>query len=217
MLGLVTPDFWGFRRLWFALNFGFVVAVAVLVARSLDERLGTHAVWLTPFVIAGPAIVGTFQAGNAQMLMIALSALSFTSSIDAPRHRRGAARLRDRRQALSGCVRALPAAARDWRAVGWTAAFGVALLGVSFADVGWAPYGAFLNEMPGLMSGEAFSAFRNPNAIAANGSVPGSFQAGCGACRTWASTRCASSAGSTPIVIVAGTVWLVKRVRPAGT
>ena len=64
LLGLVTPDFWGFRRLWFALNFGLVVGIAVLVARHLDERLGTHAVWLTPYVVAGPAIIATFQAGN---------------------------------------------------------------------------------------------------------------------------------------------------------
>jgi len=26
VLGLVTPDFWGFRRLWFALNLGFVLS-----------------------------------------------------------------------------------------------------------------------------------------------------------------------------------------------
>ena len=44
-----------------------VVAIAVLVARRLDEPLGTHSLWLTPFVVAGPAIIATFQAGNAQM------------------------------------------------------------------------------------------------------------------------------------------------------
>ena len=174
LLGLVTPDFWGFRRLWFALNFGFVVVVAVLVARRLDERLGTHAVWLTPFVIAAPSIVGTFQAGNVQMVMIALTALALYCF--------------DRRaNAIGGALLAFAIAGKlypgvfvlylllrgEWRAVAWTAAFGVALLGLSLADVGWAPYGAFLNEMPGLMSGEAFAAFRNPSSMAANGSVPG--------------------------------------------
>ena len=38
---------------------------------------------------------------------------------------------------------------RDWRAVAWTAVFGVALIAVSLADVGWEPYRAFMHEMPG--------------------------------------------------------------------
>jgi hypothetical protein len=60
----------------------------------------------------------------------------------------------------------------EWRAIAWTAVFGIGLVAVSLADVGWEPYRAFLHEMPGLMSGEAFSAFRNPGAAGNNGSVP---------------------------------------------
>ncbi len=218
LLGLVTPDFWGFRRLWFALNFGFVVVVAVLVARRLDERLGTPAVWLTPFVIAAPSIIGTFQAGNVQMAMIALTALALYCF--------------DRRAyAIGGALLAFAIAGklypgvfvlylllrRDWRAIAWTAAFGVALLGVSLPDVGWAPYRAFLHEMPGLMSGEAFSAFRNPSSMAANGSVPGlGFKL-----KLWGVPYMGYDAMRIvgwvyTIVIVAATVWLVKRVRPEG-
>jgi alpha-1,2-mannosyltransferase len=174
ILGLVTPDFWGFRRLWFAINFGLVVAVAVLVARRLDDRLGTHAVWLTPYVVAGPAIIATFQAGNAQMLMVAVSAVAMYA-FDRRRHVLGGALL-----AFAIAGKLYPGVfvlylllQREWRAVIWTAVFGVALVAVSLADVGWEPYRAFLNEMPGLMSGEAFSAFRNPGAIGSNGSVPG--------------------------------------------
>jgi len=174
LVGLVAPDFWGFRRLWFALNLGFVVVVAVLVARRLDARLGTHAVWLTPFVIAGPAIIATFQAGNVQMAMIALAALAMYCI--------------DRRAyALGGFLLAFAILGklypgvfvlylllrREWRPVVWTAVFGAALIAVSIADVGLEPYRAFLREMPGLMSGEAFAAFRNPGAIGNNGSVPG--------------------------------------------
>src|SRR4029453_13673443 len=55
LLGLVTSDFWGFRRLWFALNLGFVVLVAVLVTRRLDNRLETHAGWLAPVRHRRPA------------------------------------------------------------------------------------------------------------------------------------------------------------------
>ena len=62
---------------------------------------------------------------------------------------------------------------RDWRAVGWTAAWSLALAAVTLADVGAAPFAAFLEHLPGLLSGEAFPAFRNVNAIAVNESIPG--------------------------------------------
>jgi hypothetical protein len=218
LLGLVTPDFWGFRRLWFGLNVGFVVVVAILVARRLDARRGTHAVWLTPFVIAGPAIIGTFQAGNVQMAMIALTALAMYCF--------------DRRAyALGGALLAFAIAGklypgafvlylllrREWRAVAWTAVFGIALVGVSVADLGWAPFRAFLHEMPGLMSGEAFSAFRNPNSFAANGSIPGLvFKL-----KLWGVPYMGYDAmrmvgwGYT-LVVVAATAWLARRVEPEG-
>ena len=123
ILGLVTSDFWGFRRLWFALNFGLVVAIAVLVARHLDARLGTHAVWLTPYVVAGPAIIGDVpgrqRADAHDRRVCSVHAPSST----APRPRRGAPRLRDRRL-LPGVFVLYLLLQRDWRAVTWTAVFG---------------------------------------------------------------------------------------------
>ena len=114
VLGLAAPDFWHFRRIWFALNFGLVVVAAVLVARRLDERLGTHAVWLTPFVRGRPRHDPTFQAGNVQLAMIALTALAMWAlRLARARARRGAAGDCDCRQALPGRVRALSPA--PWR------------------------------------------------------------------------------------------------------
>jgi alpha-1,2-mannosyltransferase len=218
LLGLVAPDFWRFRRLWFALNLGLVVVASLLVARRLDERLGTHAVWLTPFVIAGPATMSTFQVGNVQLAMIALTALAMWAF--------------DRRAlVLGGALLAMAIAGKlypgvfvlylllrgEWRAVGWTAVFGVAIIAISLVDVGWEPYRAFLDEMPRLMSGEAFSAFRNPAGIVGNGSVPGIVfklkffgvpYMGFDAMRIvgWIYS----------LVVIAGTVWTVRRVRPDG-
>jgi alpha-1,2-mannosyltransferase len=218
LLGLVTSDFWGFRRLWFALNLGFVIVVAVLIARRLDDRLATHAVWLTPFVIAGPAIIATFQVGNVQLAMIALSALAMYC-FDRRAYAIGGALL-----AFAILGKLYPGVfvlylllRRDWRAIGWTAVCGVLLIAISVADVGWEPYRAFVREMPALMSGEAFSAFRNPAAVGNNGSVPGLVfklklwgvpHMDFGAMRLvgWAYT----------LVVVAGTTWLATRVRPAG-
>lgn len=39
LLALATPDFWGFRRLWFALNVAGVVVGLVLMARRVDAAL----------------------------------------------------------------------------------------------------------------------------------------------------------------------------------
>jgi hypothetical protein len=218
VLGFVTSDFWGFRRLWFALNLGFVLVVAVLVARRLDERLGTHAVWLTPFVIAGPAIIATFQVGNVQMAMIALAALAMYC-IDRGAHVAGGFLL-----ACAILGKLYPGVfvlylllRREWRPVIWTAAFGVALIAVSVADVGLEPYRAFLREMPHLMSGEAFSAFRNPGAIGNNGSVPGLIFK----LKLWGVPHMGFEAMRIvgwiyTLVVIAGTVWIVRRVRPAG-
>jgi hypothetical protein len=62
---------------------------------------------------------------------------------------------------------------RDWRALGWTAAVGATLMLVTLADVGWTPFAAFFDNLPKLLSGEAFPGLKNANAIAINESVPG--------------------------------------------
>jgi hypothetical protein len=218
VLGLVAPDFWRFRRLWFALNVGLVVVAAVLVGRRLDERLGTHAVWLTPFVVAGPATISTFQVGNAQLAMIALTALAMWAF--------------DRRAlVLGGALLAIAIAGKlypgvfvlylvlrgEWRAVAWTAVFGVALIAISLVDVGWEPYRAFLHEMPRLMSGEAFSAFRNPAGIVGNGSVPGIvFKLKFFGVPSMGFEAMRIVGWVYSLVVIAGTVWVVRRVQPDG-
>lgn len=106
---------------------------------------------------------------------------------------------------------------REWRAAGWTTAWAAAFALASLALYGTAPWIEFLHEMPKLLSGEAFPAFRNPHAIANNQSVPGivfklklagvphmdyAAMRGLG----WAYT----------VVILAVTAWLALRARPQG-
>jgi hypothetical protein len=67
LMAAATPDFWQFRRLWFALNLAGVALCLVAIARRFDAALGTQAVWLTPWVLVSPSIVGTLQAGNAHV------------------------------------------------------------------------------------------------------------------------------------------------------
>ena len=218
LIALATSDFWGFRRFWFALNFAAVVAIAIGIARRLDGVAGTHSVWLTPYVIAAPPIMSTFQVGNVQMAIIAVSALAML--------------LFERRAyALGGLLLAYVIAAkiypgvlvlylllrRDWRAVGWTGGVGATLVVASLATFGWTPFAAFLDHAPQIISGEAFPAFRNPLAIANNGSVPGLVfklplfglpHMGFGGMRTvgWLYT----------LVVIAGTAWLALRARHEG-
>lgn len=174
LLAAVTTDFWQFRRVWFAINLAFVVIVLVAVARHVDTLLGTPSLWLTPWILAGPAIVGTLQVGNAQLLFIAM-AVGAMLLFQRERHVAGGALLAYAilSKLFPGLLVIYLALRRDWRALAWTSVWGLVIVAVSFADVGLPPFLAFADHLPRLLSGEAFPAFRNPNAIAVNESVPG--------------------------------------------
>jgi hypothetical protein len=216
LLASVTEDFWQFRRLWFALNLAGVTLCLVAVARRVDATLGTHATWLTPWVLAPPVIVGTLQVGNIQLLVIG-AALAAMLLFERGRHATGGALLAyaTASKLFPGILLLYLLLRRDWRAVGWTAVWAVVLLGLTLADVGTAPFVVFTEHLPRLLTGEAFPAFRNPNAIGVNESIPGLVfkigllggpSLGFGAARVvgWIYT----------VVVVAATVWLARR-RPS--
>ena len=174
LLRRITPDYWGFRRLWFALTLAAVAGVAVVVARRVDRRMGTHALWLTPYLLTAPTMIATLYMGNVQLATIAAAL--------------GAMLLFERRQFAAGGLalgfvtagKLFPGllvfyllVRREWRAAAWTAAWSAAFAVASLALYGTAPWIEFFHELPRLLSGEAFAAFRNPAAIANNQSVPG--------------------------------------------
>ncbi len=174
LLSSVTSDFWHFRRLWFALNLGGVVLGLVAIGWRVDKALGTHTVWLAPWAIAGPSMVGTLQVGNIQLLFIGAATVAMLL-------------FESKRPVLGGLILAYAIASklypgvfvlylllrRDWRAVAWTAVWGVVLFAATLWDVGWTPVAAFLEHLPKLLSGEAFPALYRPAAIALNESIPG--------------------------------------------
>jgi hypothetical protein len=174
LIAAATGDFWGFRRVWFALNLGVVVACVILVAGRFDRALGTHALWLTPFVLLAPPILVAFLMGNVQLAIIAVSMVAMVM-FERERHAAGGVLLGYAlvSKLYPGLLVLYLLLRRDWRAVGWTAAFAIAFVVVSIADFGVGPYVAFATHMPRLLSGEAFPAFRNPAAIAINESIPG--------------------------------------------
>ena len=170
----LTPAFSDLRMLWFGLNGIVMLGAMLLVASALDPAAGTRALLLSPIVWLAPPTISTLQKGNVQGIVVAISMIAMLL-------------FARRRFAAGGALLAFATASklypgllivylivrRDWRAVAWTAACGVAIGLATLAAFGWAPYATFLQHMPGLMSGEAFPAFRRPTAMAINLSIPG--------------------------------------------
>ena len=173
-LRLVFPDFGRFRMMWFGLNSAVVLLAMLVLARSLGPAAGTRALLLSPLVWAALPTLSTLQKGNAQTMVIAISVLAM-ALFERRRWAPGGALLAYATvsKLYPGLLLVYLLARRKWRAVAWTAAFGLALALLTFVDTGWAPYRAFLGRFSGLLGGEAFPAFRNPMATAINFSVPG--------------------------------------------
>jgi hypothetical protein len=170
----VTPEFQPFRALWFALN-GIVISLALLlVARALGPTVGTRALLLSPFVWLSLPMVSDLQKGNVQAMVIAASMIAMV--LFERRHRAAGGAL----LAFASVGKLYPSllcvyllARREWRALAWMAAFSAGFIGLTFVDLGWAPFAAFRERLPGLIGGQAFPAFRNPAPTAMNFSIPG--------------------------------------------
>jgi hypothetical protein len=171
---VVASDFLHFRSIWFGLNGSAALIALLAVAGLLAPPVRTRAFLYAPLVLAAFPFGSVLQKGNAQVLVIAIAMLAMV--------------LFDRRRyALGGVLLAFATvsklypgmfvvyllARRDWRAVGWTIAWSVALVVASVVDTGWAPLAAFLDHLPRLLGGEAFPAFKVPVAVAINYSIPG--------------------------------------------
>lgn len=174
LIAAATGDFWGFRRVWFALNLVVVVGGLMLVGARFDRAAGTHAAWLTPFVLLPPAMIITMIMGNIQLAIIAAALIAMVL-FERGRHVAGGALLAYTivSKLYPGLLILYLLLRRDWRPVAWTTAFAVAIVVISIVDVGVGPYVDFARHLPKLLSGEAFPAFRNPVAIAINESIPG--------------------------------------------
>jgi hypothetical protein len=172
-LRLLAPEFLAFRFVWFVLNALIVLVAVVVVGRSMGEPVGTRALLLAPLVWAAVPMLSALQKGNIQLVVVALSMLAML--------------LLDRRHyASGGLVLAFATASklypgllivyllvrRQWRALAWTAGWGAVLTLATLADVGWLQIRGFFEHLPGLLSGQAFPAFRNPAAMAMNFSLP---------------------------------------------
>jgi hypothetical protein len=171
---LLTTDFMRMRTFWFGLNAGVVLLAMLVVARLLGPAAGTRALLLLPLVWVGHPMMNTLQKGNIQLLVIALAMLAMVL-FERRRFVAGGALLAYAIVAklYPGMLGVYLLARRQWRAAAWTAAMGLVMVGLTLVDIGLPPFAAFVNHLPGLLSGEAFPAFRNPGAKAINLSIPG--------------------------------------------
>lgn len=173
-LALLAPDFLRFRMLWFGLSGGFLLFSMLVVIRRLPSVMATRALLLAPLVWAALPTLSSLQKGNFQTTAIAGSMLAMVL-FERRRWAAGGALLGfvTVSKLFPGILLVYLLARREWRAVAWTVAFAGAFFVASVVDLGWRPIGAFLDHLPGLVSGESFPAFRNPAATAINMSVPG--------------------------------------------
>lgn len=170
----VTPEFPEFRALWFGQSGLFLLAVMLWIPRFFTPAVATRALLWLPFLWLAPSTISVLQKGNMQPMVIA-SAMLAMGLFEHRRFSWGGLVL-----AFATVSKLFPGmlvlyllARRRWRAVAWTAAFMSVFTIASGWDLGFDAYQAFARHLPGLLSGEAFPAFRNPMAVANNMSIPG--------------------------------------------
>jgi alpha-1,2-mannosyltransferase len=171
---LVAPEFLDERMVWFGLNGGSLLLAIVIVASLLGPIPGPRALLLSSLVWTAVPTLSALQKGNVQVLVIAMSMLAMVL-FERRRWAAGAALLAFATvsKLYPGLLIVYLLVRRQWRAVFWTGVFGLAFSLATLVLFGWAPYASFLEHLPGLLSGEAFPAFRNPAAVAINLSIPG--------------------------------------------
>jgi len=173
-VSLLAPGFLRLRATWYGLSGLVLLAGLLSAARAMAPAARTRALLLAPVVLVSLVTLNTLQKGNVQLVVIAVSVLAM-AAIERQRRPLGGALL-----ALVTVAKLYPGllivyllVRRDWRTLMWTGAFGVLFVALTVIDIGWQPFIAFREHFSGLLSGEAFPAFRNPGAVAINLSIPG--------------------------------------------
>ncbi|HEU5181515.1 MAG TPA: glycosyltransferase family 87 protein [Candidatus Polarisedimenticolia bacterium] len=170
----LAPSFDSLRALWFALNGGVLLLALWAAAQCMGPEAGRRALLLSPLVWVALPTISALQKGNVQVLMIAISMLAMVL-FERRAWAAGGALLAFAiaSKLFPGLLVVYLLARRRFRAVAWTAAFGLAYVLLTLVLLGWQPYAAFLDHLPGLIGGEAFPAFRRDSAMAINLSIPG--------------------------------------------
>jgi hypothetical protein len=173
-LRLLTPEFLPFRTLWFGISGAFVLASMIAVAGMLGPVAGTRALLLLPLAWLTLPMASSLQKGNVHGVVIAASMLAMVL-FDRRRWAAGGVLLAFATvsKLYPGMLVLYLVSRREWRPVVWTAVMGALFVLAAAVDLGPGMFAVFAHHVPGLLSGEAFPAFRNPSATAMNFSIPG--------------------------------------------
>jgi glycosyl transferase family 87 len=174
-LRAIRPDFFQLRALWFTMQALILAGTVLGLACWLRGRAGTHALIGGTFLLATPQVVYSLQQGNFQITAVCVATAALIL-IGTGRVKRGAGLLAyvTAAKIFPGILIIYLAAARQWRAVAWTAACGIALLVMTLVLFGRAPLVDFVrDEVPRISSGAAFPQSERSSIAQVNQSVYG--------------------------------------------
>lgn len=175
----MSEDFATWRAVWFGIEGTLVAAAFLAVAFWIGGPTGWRVALLSPIAWLSFPTLTTLQFGNFHLVAIAASVLAMLA-IERGRHALGGGML----AALALCkffpgiLVLVLVFQRRWRAVLWTAGFGVFFLILTYAVLGQAVFLAFVSyHLPRLSSGATFETlFAHPDTIACNHAVYGLVQ-----------------------------------------
>lgn len=155
----VGPDFDAIRTGWFVLQALVFAVLALAIARWVGGAAGRRALFLFPLVWLAPATNFNFQYGQFHLIVV-MVAIAGLVAVERGRDAVGGGLL-----AFAALTKLFPGllllmliTRRKWRALGWAAVSGVALVALSVAVVGTQPWVAFFNHhIPALADGSAFA------------------------------------------------------------
>ena len=155
----LTSDFQTIRTVWFMIQIAAFVTIAVLLAGWIGGRHGDAAMLLIPAACISIPAMYNFQYGQFHLASIML-AVAAMLAFESRRNGVGGALLAAAMlsKIFPGLLLIPLALQRRWKALGWTAAFGIGFTLLAWAVVGTAPFAAFFEyQVPRLRSGEAFA------------------------------------------------------------
>ena len=168
-------DFFATRRVWFAVQAMLLFAAMVGLARWVGGACGAVVLLLVPFVWLAPTTRLTFQVGNFQLTAFAVAILAMLAF---ERRRSWAGGLAlgfvTVGKIFPGALAVPLVAQRRWSALGWTAAWIVALTLLAWLVIGGKPFVDFFHyQLPRIQSGEAFFWIEFPQFAPVNESLYG--------------------------------------------
>ena len=170
-----APDFFDFRRVWFAVQTTVMVALWLGMAWWLGGVTGRRLALAGIALMALPVTWASIQVGNVQTTVIAVS-LAGAMAVASGRAMAGAALLT---AATLGKIFPVVLLAHvvAWhrpRVVAWVVAWGTAILAVTAALLGPGIFHEFtFGELPRMLSGDSFSQTELPWAAPVNQSIYG--------------------------------------------